>query len=261
MRNRFVLAGLIALPLVSGILAEAPLVAQSRSTGIDYADIDRDHDGVITRAEWQDAFSTVDRNRDGVLSGNEVGRDTLGRDTSRTVRPVVNEQGLREQFVSLDRSGDGIINRGEWKATREEFTDLDLNRDNQVTRREYGIGMTLDTGRTVDVDARISWVSTGVIVITGETIALNTDGSVQLSDDPNDTAISSGAPSGRLAPNAPMPQALAGALIGRIGKSAPFGVGDLRQIVAPGSGELFLGVNDDHVADNRGRFRVRVSLR
>jgi len=84
---------------------------------------------------------------------------------------------------------------------------------------------------------------------------------VQLSDDANDTAITSGAPSGRRAPDAPMPQELAGALIARIGNSAPFGVGDQRQIVAPASGQLFLGVNDDHVADNRGRFRVRVSSR
>jgi hypothetical protein len=26
----------------------------------------------------------------------------------------------------------------------------------------------------------------------------------------------------------------------------------------PGSGELFLGINDDHVADNQGQFTVRV---
>ncbi len=45
-RNQFVLAGLIAWPLVSGFLAGVPLVAQSRSTGVDYADIDRDRDGV-----------------------------------------------------------------------------------------------------------------------------------------------------------------------------------------------------------------------
>ena len=257
--NRFVIAGLIALPLAGGMLTGAPLAAQTRSTGIEYADIDRDRDGVITRAEWQAAFNEVDGNRDGVLSGNEVRRDA-----PRVVRAPVSEAALREQFVSLDRSGDGIINRGEWKATRDEFNELDLNRNDQITRGEFGIGATPgrgDSGRTVDVDARTAWVSTGLTVISGEPIALVTEGSVQLSDDAADTANPAGAPSGRLAAGAPMPQALAGALIGRIGRSAPFAVGDLRQIIAPASGELFLGVNDDHLADNLGRFRVRISLR
>ncbi len=259
-RDRFVIAGLIALPLAGGMPAGAPLAAQTRSTGIEYADIDRDRDGVITRAEWQAAFNEVDGNRDGVLSGNEVRRDA-----PRGGRAPVSEAALREQFISLDRSGDGIINRGEWKGTRDEFNELDLNRNDQITRGEFGIGAAAGRGdggaRTVDVDARASWVSTGLTVINGEAIGLVTDGTVQLSDDAADTANPAGSQSGRLAANAPMPQALAGALIGRIGRSAPFAVGDLRQIIAPASGELFLGVNDDHLADNRGRFRVRISLR
>ena len=255
-RDRFVIAGLITLPLASGLLTGAPLAAQTRATGIEYAEIDRDRDGVITRAEWQAAFNEVDGNRDGVLSGNEVRRDA-----PRPVRAPVSEAALREQFVSLDRSGDGIINRGEWKGSRDEFSELDLNRNDQITRGEFGIGAASGGARTVDVDARASWVSTGLTVISGETIALVTEGSVQLSDDAMDTANPAGSESGRLAAGAPMPQALAGALIGRIGRSAPFAVGDLRQIIAPASGELFLGVNDDHLADNRGRFRVRISLR
>ena len=254
--DRFVIAGLIALPLASGMLGGAPLAAQTRSTGIEYADIDRDRDGVITRAEWQAAFNEVDGNRDGVLSGNEVRRDA-----PRGGRAPLGEAALREQFVSLDRNGDGSINRGEWKATRDEFNELDLNRNDQITRAEFGIGAAGGGARTVDVDARASWVSTGLTVISGEAIALVTEGSVQLSEDAGDTANPAGSQSGRLAANAPMPQALAGALIGRIGRSAPFAVGDLRQIIAPASGELFLGVNDDHLVDNQGRFRVRISLR
>ena len=58
-----------------------------------------------------------------------------------------------------------------------------------------------------------------------------------------------------------MPQVLAGALIARIGTAAPFGVGDQRQIIAPASGQLFLSVNDDHLADNHGWFKVRVTAR
>ncbi len=113
----------------------------------------------------------------------------------------------------------------------------------------------------MDVDARVRWVYAGFVVDKGDILTFNTEGTVQLSDDANDTAIVAGAPSGRHAPDSPLPEELAGALIGRIGTSTPFGVGDLRQITAPASGQLFLGVNDDQLADNRGRFRVRVTSR
>ena len=43
-RDRIVLAGLLILPLVGGIPGAVPLGAQSRSIGVDYADVDRDPD-------------------------------------------------------------------------------------------------------------------------------------------------------------------------------------------------------------------------
>jgi hypothetical protein len=54
----------------------------------------------------------------------------------------------------------------------------------------------------------------------------------------------------------------AGGLIARIGDSGPFFLGDggaLGQV--PASGRLFLGVNDDHLPDNRGEFRVTITIR
>jgi hypothetical protein len=50
---------------------------------------------------------------------------------------------------------------------------------------------------------------------------------------------------------------LAGGLIGRVGDSEPFGIGNQTDpLPMPASGHLFLGVNDDHLADNEGSFRV-----
>ena len=43
---------------------------------------------------------------------------------------------------------------------------------------------------------------------------------------------------GRTTPNAPIPGALAGALIGRIDNGRPFGIGNQTSIVAPASGLL-----------------------
>src|SRR3954471_17053486 len=48
---------------------------RGRSVPIRFAEMDTDHDGVITRAEWQgteEEFRKQDTNGDGVLSGEEV---------------------------------------------------------------------------------------------------------------------------------------------------------------------------------------------
>jgi hypothetical protein len=68
-----------------------------------------------------------------------------------------------------------------------------------------------------------------------------------------------GSTSGRTAPNSPIPSALAGALIGRIDNGQPWGLGNQTTIVAPASGLLYLGVNDDLLTDNSGSFTVRIS--
>ena len=89
----------------------------------------------------------------------------------------------------------------------------------------------------------------------------DTSGRVQLSNDGNDVAGPAGALSGRRAAQAPLSNAPAGALIGRIGNAPAFAIGDQRSITAPASGPLFLGINDDHVADNSGHFGVMVDVR
>jgi hypothetical protein len=48
----------------------------------------------------------------------------------------------------------------------------------------------------------------------------------------------------------------AGALIGRVGNSAPFGIGDQASVPMPFDGILFLAVNDDERSDNAGEFIV-----
>ena len=56
-----------------------------------------------------------------------------------------------------------------------------------------------------------------------------------------------------------MPNTLAGALIGRIGNGAPFGIGNQTTLVTPAAGQLFLGVNDGDLNDNTGEFRVEIT--
>jgi hypothetical protein len=44
-----------------------------------------------------------------------------------------------------------------------------------------------------------------------------------------------------------------------VGNGAPFGIGNQTEVRMPDAGELWLGVNDSDVNDNRGEFRVEVT--
>jgi hypothetical protein len=109
----------------------------------------------------------------------------------------------------------------------------------------------------INVAANQPWTSTGLTVRKGQRLTFSTTGEVQLSDDANDIATADGSKRARYAPNAQMRTVLAGALIGRIGPNGqPFAIGNQPTIVAPASGLLFLGVNDDGFGDNKGGFQV-----
>lgn len=112
----------------------------------------------------------------------------------------------------------------------------------------------------IRVSARTPWTPTGIFVRRGETLHLNTRGEIRLSEDPDDVAHSAGARSQRRPlGTAPLPNHLAGALIGRIGNGAPFPIGDQTSIAAPAGGQLFLGINDDELSDNSGEFIVQIT--
>jgi hypothetical protein len=114
-------------------------------------------------------------------------------------------------------------------------------------------------GNTITVSGQQAWTPTGITVTKGQKLTFNTTGEVQLSADSNDKATSAGSVTGRYAQRSAMPRALAGALIGKIGNGQPFGIGNMTSIVAPASGQLFLGVNDDSFGDNQGSFQVTIS--
>ena len=65
-----------------------------------------------------------------------------------------------------------------------------------------------------------------------------------------------------MAPEAPVPNAPAGALIGRIGENGgPFPIGNLPAVQMPGAGLLYLSVNDGERSDNSGEFIVLIDPR
>jgi len=117
--NRFgtaIVAGCAAV-----LMSLLPL-ATTAQDGMRFHAMDRNGDGVITRAEWQgsdQSFRQQDRNGDGILSGDEVRVDQGA--------------GIVGGFALVDLDGNGQVTKQEW--TRA-FTQLDVNRNGSLTQEE-----------------------------------------------------------------------------------------------------------------------------
>jgi Ca2+-binding EF-hand superfamily protein len=219
--------------------------------------LDTNNDGRVERVEWHgslDAFEWMDRDRDGVLTRAEA---------------VGDESRHSDVFASLDTNDDGRVSIQEWQWSRRSFTRQDRDGDGTLSRDELtdanapAIGTTGRAGsRTVVVAANRAWVDTGIDVRAGDILVIEAQGQVALSPDRSDVAGPGGAASGRRAPNAPLPNELAGVLVARIGQGEPVVIGARGSFDAVNtSGRLYLGVNDDHFPDNSGEFRVTVAVR
>jgi len=160
-----------------------------------------------------------------------------------------------QRVRDMDTDHDGVVTRAEWRGTDSAFRDHDANGDGVLS----GVEVRDEPGQ-VTVGAATRWTSTGVYVRAGDVVRIESAGTVQLSADAADTSSPGGAGSGRRARSAPMPDRPAGGLIARIGNSPPIFVGADPTLRANASGELYLGVNDDELADNRGEFRVTIEL-
>jgi Ca2+-binding EF-hand superfamily protein len=130
----------------------APTVTDPQTSGsIRFAGMDRNNDGVISRAEWRgsaQSFAVHDWNRDGRLSGEEVRTGaTWPADRSTNVETTFRAW-TREQFTTLDRNGDGRVTRFEWgRFDIEDFIRADRNGDNQLALNEFLIAADVDDDR------------------------------------------------------------------------------------------------------------------
>lgn len=119
-------------------------------------------------------------------------------------------------------------------------------------------GSTVPEGQGIAVPGNQQWTSTGLTVRRGEVLTFQTTGEVQYTPDPNDVAQAAGSKAQKTVGGAPLPTNFAGALIARIGNGQPFAIGDQTSVPMPEAGQLFLGINDDNVSDNKGGFRVNI---
>jgi hypothetical protein len=226
---------------------------------VSFDDLDWNNNGRVERDEWigdESVFTSLDRNRDGVLSRFEV---VGGIDTPTDTW---------DQFVSLDYDRNGSIGRDEWHWSAASFARYDTNRDGMLSRQEFAVGGGSPGGvaapavqmRTVRVNSRQRWTDSGIAVRAGDTVTISATGTIQMSDDAKDTATPAGSTTGRRAPDAPVLNQLAGGLLAQIDYYGPIFLGGRSTFTAPVNGRLYFGVNDDHLPDNRGEFVVNVSV-
>jgi Ca2+-binding EF-hand superfamily protein len=224
-----------------------------------FDELDWNNNGRVERTEWYGTpavFNSMDRNKDGVLSRFEV------------VGGVDTPNDTWDQFQSLDYNRNGNISRDEWHWSAASFARYDTNRDNMLSRQEFSAGggspaaggTAQQRTTTVRVNSAHRWTDSGVTVRAGDVITFDVTGTIQLSDDANDRAGVAGSVNNRRAPDAPVLNQLAGGLIANIDNYGPIFIGGRRTFTAPVNGRLYLGVNDDHVADNRGEFVVNLTI-
>ncbi|HEY6213462.1 MAG TPA: LecA/PA-IL family lectin, partial [Vicinamibacterales bacterium] len=116
---------------------------------------------------------------------------------------------------------------------------------------------------TVFVQANQAWTDTGIDVKRGDHYMFRSTGNIAFGRGPGQTADANGKV-GEQSNAFPVPVAPVGALIGKVGNSAPFSIGantQLPGIVMPQNGRLFLGVNDNELGDNSGAFTVAITKR
>jgi hypothetical protein len=173
--------------------------------------------------------------RDGVFEFEEDRGLRRGR--------VLKVEQAEVRTIELDQDGPGLFDRG----------DRDRgDREGDQVGRPRGL-----REREVNVQARAQWTDTGVNVRNGQMVYFEASGRVRWGRDRQDGP--EGENDSPRNPSRPIPGRPAAALIGRVGDDAPFFIGtDTEGIRVRGSGNLFLGINDETLDDNSGSFRVTV---
>ena len=182
----------------------------------------------------------------GQLVGVDPEQDAQGREQTRNL--IFRTERGEEQRVPLTRVGRLYL--GSYRQLADNRTDAPV-----------GTSGTSGGANPFVVSGARQWTPTGIRVRQGDRVRFSATGQITLSDAQGDVATPAGAVNGRTAAGSPAPNVLAGALIGRVGNSRAFGIGtQLGALPMPESGELWLGVNDNVLADNVGEFRVEVSV-
>jgi hypothetical protein len=170
--------------------------------------------------------------------------------TMRVPRSDVMRVVFRDNVVSDDDTYDSNDSYSNDPYRNDPYSDNTYGNDT------YGSDSRFDQRRNVTVSATRQWTDTGLNVRAGQEIRFLSSGMVNWGpgrQDGPEGEMNSPSNSRR-----PIPNRAGAALIGRLGNDVFFIGGDQGVFRARTSGRLYLGINDDHLQDNSGSFRVMV---
>ena len=171
---------------------------------------------------------------------NMIGGDTLSWD---------NATGQRQQFALRDVRRIYLI---------PDSARTIFNYRGTATNTAAG-ATTGQPAASVRVNGNQAWTDTGITVKEGDRIVFNASGQIAFGRGAGQTSDPNGNPAEHRA-NYPDPSVPVGALLGKIGNSAPFAIGMQTQPLGmPASGRLMLGINDNELGDNSGFYTVTVT--
>ena len=144
-----------ALLIVPPVVLLTATMASAQRADMRFRGMDRNGDGVVTRAEWRgsaQSFRVHDWNGDGILSGDEVNPAArppsrpLDRDSVEESRGKPFSDWTATRFDNLDHNRDGALTRDEWHFDTESFRRADANNDGRIARNEF-LGTEADDDR------------------------------------------------------------------------------------------------------------------
>jgi len=213
------------------------------------------------------AFAGVDINRQEIdqlpTSDNppELERHMLVFRDGRTLKGKLHD--FKGEMISFDtRTEGGSVDRRQIPMNQVSRLYLSAPASRNLFGNAPVGGVVTQPGevagrRTVRVEANRAWTDTGLDVRMRDRITFNANGTIRIG---TEEAGPNGSNERPTRPSIPVRTLNVGALIGRIDNGTPFPIGSrTAPVVMRSSGRLFLGVNDDHLADNSGFFEVIVS--
>ena len=193
-----------------------------------------------------------------IAAGIVASADTLVLTNGRRISgELLGVYGREIEFEERSGFGRRIVRVPRAEIDRIEFVDDRNSRDSARPEDGRVVPPRLRE-RNVTVNPNEPWVDTGINLRNGQEVYFQTSGQVTWS--PNRRVDADGTRNSKPDTNRPLPDRNSGALIGRIGERDIFFIGtDMGPFRVRGNGRLYLGVNDDRLADNTGSYRVIVS--
>ena len=268
MFKRMILATVASCALVAGIVAQENATIVMRSgEKVSGQLIDMGGNGFVFRVSGQER--QIPRNDVAVIdfAGNGDVSDADWARVSGGGQMIWLRNGQTIDGQLFDVGGTSPLrltiktSSGDRELSSSEVGRIVLARPNTAVATSGGTASStagIPEGQGVAVAGNQQWTPAGITVRQGERLTINATGEVRLSTDGTDIASPTGSRGGRTSPNSPIPAVPTGALIARVGNSAPFPLSDNLTVTMPANGQLFFGINDDHVGDNSGGFRVQI---